>query len=68
VQLDQARWVFPKKQAKGRRKPSVVYLTDTALEITRRLVEAYPQGPLFRNSDGEPWRRWSINCAFPKTV
>jgi integrase len=64
VQLDQRRWVFPKKQAKGKKKPRAVYLTDTALEISRRLVEANPKGALYRNSDGEPWNRWSINCAF----
>lgn len=55
VQVDQGRWVFPKKQAKGKRLPRAVYLTDAALEITRRLMEANPTGPLFRNSEGEPW-------------
>ena len=33
----------------------VVYLTDRALEIVKRLMLVYPEGPLFRNSDGEPW-------------
>lgn len=64
VQLDRGRWVFPKKQAKGKKLPRAVYLTDAALEITRRRMLAHPSGPLFRNSDGEPWHRWSINCAF----
>jgi integrase len=36
------------------------------MEITRRPMEAHPHGPLFRNSDGEPWTRWSINCAFSR--
>jgi integrase len=66
VQLEHGRWVIPRKQAKGKRLPRVVYLTDTALEITERLLEAHPQGPLFRNSNGKPWNRWSINCAFTR--
>lgn len=66
VQIEQARWVFPKKQAKGKRRPRAVYLSDEALEITRRLMAENPEGPLFRNSDGEPWHRWSINCAFAR--
>ncbi len=64
VQHEHGRWVFPKKKAKGKRLPRAVYLTDTAAEITKRLMDANPTGPLFRNSNGRPWNRWSINCAF----
>ena len=27
-------------------------------------MQEHPTGPLFRNSKGEPWNRWSINNAF----
>ncbi|CAN5673054.1 hypothetical protein BH23PLA1_BH23PLA1_21140 [soil metagenome] len=64
VDLANGRWVFPKKQAKGKRQPRAVYLTPLALEITRRQMELHPEGPMFRNSDGEPWHRWAVNCAF----
>lgn len=34
------------------------------MEITKRLMAGHPSGPLFRNSNGKPWYRWSIDCAF----
>lgn len=64
VDLAHRRWVFPASEAKGGRLPRVVYLTDTALEVTRRLVAEYPQGPLFRNTDGLPWTADATNCRF----
>jgi len=59
-----ARWVFPAEESKGKRFPRVVYLNEAALGITRRLAGLHPEGPLFRNSDGEPWNRHSIACVF----
>ena len=50
VELAKQQWIFPSSEAKGKRNPRVVYLSDTALEITRRRMEAYPSGALFRNS------------------
>ena len=37
VDLDGGHWVFPPDEAKGKKAHRVVYLTDRALEITRRL-------------------------------
>ena len=34
------------------------------LELSRRLMERYPSGPLFRNSRGKPWTRNAIRCRF----
>ena len=62
--LSAKRWVFPAKEAKGKRKIRVVYLTDLADEICRRLALKHPKGPLFRNSDGEPWTRHAASCVF----
>ena len=64
VELAHARWVFPQSEAKGQRKPRVVYLTQTAEEITLRRMAACPEGPLFRNLDGRPWTKDAINCRF----
>ena len=33
-------------------------------ELTRRLAERHPEGPLFRNSRGKPWTRNAIRCRF----
>lgn len=66
VDLANRRWVFPVKESKGKRQPRVVYLSDTALEITRRLAQANPTGALFRNSVGVPWTTDAVNCAFDR--
>lgn len=64
VDLVNQRWIFPQKESKGKRAPRIVYLNDKALEITRKLMERNPSGPLFRNSDGVPWTTEAVNCGF----
>jgi integrase len=59
-------WVFEAhKTAKKTGKPRVVYLTPAALELTKRLVEKHPEGPLFRGPrGGRPFTRNNIRCRF----
>lgn len=65
VDLVHSRWFIPKDEGKkGLDHDRYVYLNDTALEMTKRLMAIYPDGPLFRNTDGEPWSTDSVNCAF----
>jgi integrase len=64
VDLANGRWVFPAEESKVDKWPRVVYLTPEALAITRRLMLKSPTGPLFRNSNGDPWTTFSVNCAF----
>jgi integrase len=64
VDLAHSRWIFPPDEAKGEQWPRIVYLTERALEITRRLAAEYPAGPLFRNSDGVPWTTDAVNCGW----
>jgi integrase len=63
VDLANSRWVFPETEGKGG-IPRIVYLTETAVEITRRLMLQNPSGKLFRNSNGRPWTTDAVNCAF----
>jgi integrase len=63
VDLANCRWVFPESEGKGDLL-RVVYLTDRAVEITQRLLLQYPEGKLFRNSNGRPWTTEAVNCAF----
>ena len=35
-----------------------------AAELTRRLMQEHPEGPLFRNEDGKPWNRNAVRCRF----
>lgn len=64
LDIDGKRWVFPAKEAKGKRKIRVVYLTDEALLVCMRLAEVHPKGVLFRNSDGVPWTRFAVSLVF----
>ncbi len=64
VDLKNQRWVFPRSESKGKKKSRVVYLPDEAMGIVRRLVLAYPEGPIFRNTAGKPWTTDAVNCAF----
>ncbi len=66
VELRHQRWVFPKSESKGKREPRVIYLSETALEITRRRMQQFPTGPLFRNSAGNRWSTDAVNCAFDR--
>lgn len=59
-----SRWVIPDTEEKNESLFRVVYLTGEALEITRRLAARYPQGKLFRNSNGRTWTTDAVNCAF----
>lgn len=66
VDLKNHRWVFPSSEAKGERVPRVVYLTDVALQITERAMQANPEGKLFRNATGGPWSPDAVNCGFDR--
>jgi integrase len=52
--------VIPKEEAKGKRRPRVIYLDGPALEIVRRLLSLRRDGMLFRNTHGNPWRAYAI--------
>ncbi len=58
------RWVFAVKDSKGKRKSRVVYLSDKAVEITKRLAELHPTGKMLRNRDGAPWDKNCVNRRF----
>lgn len=66
VEMEHARWVIPRQEAKGKKRPRVVYLTATAEAITRKLVALTPESPLLRNADGMPWKKDAINCRFKR--
>ncbi len=66
VDVVNQRWVFRTKESKGKRAPRIVYLTDKAMEITKRLMQEHPRGTLFRNSNGKAWTTEAVNCAFDR--
>jgi integrase len=59
-----SRIVFPPKSAKGKKYHRVIYLTKNARIIVARLADTRPHGPILLNSEGNPWTKDAINCAF----
>jgi integrase len=60
-------WVFPPKRHKtGKKtgKPRVVYLTPPLVKLCRQLAGRRPEGPLFRNTRGNPWTRNAVRIRF----
>jgi hypothetical protein len=55
VDLANHRIVFPVSEEKMERIPRIIYLTDNAESIIRRLMAKSPSGPIFLNGDGQPW-------------
>jgi integrase len=65
VDAASSRIVFPPKEAKGKKHYRVIYLgSERAREIVTRLSERNPRGPILLNSEGRPWSKDAINCAF----
>jgi len=64
VDVANQRWVFPKSESKMKRIARIIYMTDRAMPIVRRLMLAHPEGPLFRNTNGKPWTTEAVNCCF----
>lgn len=58
------RFELPPAEAKGKKRWRVIHLTGRAGEIAARLVGEHPEGPIFRNRDGNPWDAQNFNCRF----
>lgn len=58
--------VIPKGEAKGKRRARVILLHGRALEIVKRLLAIRPEGKLFLNEDGRPWKRFAIANRFDR--
>lgn len=53
---EQARcWVFDEHKTEATGEPLVVHLNDMMVALTKKLIAQHPEGPLFRNSRGNPW-------------
>ena len=43
-----------------------VKLPERDVDILKRLALEHPEGPLFRNEDGQPWTKNALNCRFQR--
>src|SRR5262249_3738455 len=65
VDLKNGLWILEEhKTEHATGEPRVVILTPEMVALTRRLVQEYPEGPLFRDRPGKPWNRNSVRCRF----
>lgn len=64
VRLDLHRVEFPRAEAKGKRRPRLIYLSPAAEAILREALANTKSGPLFRNARGRPWTVWSVGSRF----
>ena len=65
----QGAWVFPVDESKCgeiTNKKRVVLLEGDALQITMKRCARYPEGPLFRNEDGNPWKKRPLSARFTR--
>lgn len=63
--LDRGLWVLKRhKTAKKTGRPRTVYLCPEAVELTRELMTAHPDGPLFLNRLGKPWTQNAVRIRF----
>ena len=61
-------WVFQPHESKNR-KLRVFRITDPEIiRITRRQMEKYPEGPIFRSFNGEPWQANNFRRRFRELV
>ena len=66
VDTTHARWIFPQTKSKGKKSPRIIYLNDSAFEISSRLLAEFPVGELFRNAVGTAWTTEAVNCVFDR--
>jgi integrase len=66
VHLDLGVWIFKEhKTAKRTHKQRIIYLNEAMIELTRKLVAMYPEGPLFRGPRSKRGNtRNGIRCRF----
>lgn len=53
-------WVLRSKDFKATGKLRHVYLTPAMVELCRELAGRHPTGPLFRNTEGNPWTKDAV--------
>jgi integrase len=65
IDLARGVWVFAKHKTVNKTgKARIVYLCPEAVELTKRLLAKYPDGPILRNARGKPWTRNAIRIRF----
>ena len=65
VNLEQGIWFLARhKTMQKTGRPRIIYLTPAMIELSKRLMEINPTGPLFRNRRGVAYNKNSLQCRF----
>ena len=56
--------VMQSKTSGRTKKPRVIVMTQRMRELLLPLAERYPEGPILRNTRGNPWTRNAMACRF----
>lgn len=56
--------VFPGKTTKKTKRLRMIALTPEVATICQRRAVEFPEGSIFRNTDGKPWNRNAVRCRF----
>ena len=66
IDKDRMEWRFSAKESKTR-KLRIVRVTDPQIiSLVAGQIKMYPEGPLFRNTKGEPWTTSNLKEAFAR--
>lgn len=68
LKIEHHRIEIPPEEAKGKKRWRVIYLSDKAKEIVSRLAKLRPNGPMFLNTDNNPWQAQAIVCRFQRLL
>ncbi|QDT42567.1 Tyrosine recombinase XerC [Gimesia alba] len=64
IEFEKHRFIYETKDSKGKKSARVVYLTEKAEVILRRILN--PEGKLFLNTLGNPWTGYAVKCRFAR--
>ncbi len=54
-------WTLEPERVKGGQKARITPLVKPVVEICRRLVAEWPEGPIFRTGKGKPWSKDAVH-------
>ena len=61
---DRMEWSFKPGEIKNRRERRIFIVDPEIVQIVKQQMEEHPEGPIFRNTVGEPWNRKSLSSRF----
>jgi len=62
IDLEKRRCVIPGDEGKGGRTRAIYLATERSVRIVKRLMQQ--EGPIFRNTRGNPWTASAVKCRF----